>query len=458
MKNFYLGIDASKGYADFIILNQNNEPVMENIQLDDTFKGHCLLYDFIVKFLDDHPDSMLYAGVESTGGYENNWYGSLLEFQGSLNLQSARLNPLGVHHGGKANLSRNVTDEISAKHVAEYMIKYPKKISYMQQDPLTGLRKQWGFVNMLTKQSVQFLNQLESLVYSANPGILAYCKDGVPNWVLTLLSKYPTAANLAKTRELSVSKIPYISKARAKELIANAKKSVASATDKITQQLIVATVTQIQNLKKTIKTQTDILAKECSSPEVGILKTFIGIGDYSAIGLMLEIQSINRFEHVKKLSSFFGIHPELKISGDGIAAMKMSKKGRKEPRRILYMVAMSAITSNPLIKEIYEKRVENGMNKKAALGLCMHKILRIIYGMLKNNQPFDPNIDRKNRDKAIFQKKPNRRIKNRRYQDYDPEAPISRRQHAKRVERKQSHSDKGTNCGIIVSAPFSNNK
>ena len=32
----------------------------------------------------------------------------------------------------------------------------------------------------------------------------------------------------------------------------------------------------------------------------------------------------------------------------------------------------------------------------AALGICMHKILRIIYGMLKHDKPFDPQIDAAN--------------------------------------------------------------
>ena len=44
---------------------------------------------------------------------------------------------------------------------------------------------------MLTKQSTQLLNQLESLVYNANPEILMYCKDETPQWVLTLLTAIP---------------------------------------------------------------------------------------------------------------------------------------------------------------------------------------------------------------------------------------------------------------------------
>ena len=455
MKKFYLGIDLSKGYADFIILNSKKKPVVDNFQLDDTFKGHSRLYARLKEFFKAHPDSSLYAGVESTGGYENNWYNSLVEFQGSLNLQTACLNPLGVHHNSRADLKRNKTDKISAKSVAECMIAHSEKVSYQHQDSLASLRKQWGFVRMLTKQCTQLLNQLEPLMYSANPELLVYCKDSPPEWVLKLLEKYPTAQNLARAKVTSLARIPYMSSARAKELVAIAKQSVASTTDKVTQQLIVATVKQILHLKKTIKVQTEIMARECSVPEVELLKTFIGISDHSAIGLMLEIQSVKRFRSVKKLASFFGLHPELKISGDGVAAFRMSKKGRKEPRQILFMVALTGINSNPLIRTAYENHVEKGMEKMAALGLCMHKILRIIYGMLKNNQPFCPEIDLKNRERTSNRKKILRKDKNRRYQDYDPKAPISRRQHLKRVERKQSHSaDNGTKVGIIAPVPF----
>ena len=453
MQTFYLGIDASKGYADFIILNRYKKVVVESFQLDDTFDGHCLLYELLMNFSTDHPDSIICAALESTGGYENNWHNVLLEFQGTLNLQTARLNPLGVHHNSKADLKRNVTDKISARNVAEYMIAHPEKVSYQSQDHLASLRKQWGFVKMLTKQCTQLLNQLESLLYSANPEILTYCKDGVPAWVLKLLVKYPTAANLARAKMGSVSRIPFVSTAKAEALVLNAKKSVASAVDEVTQQLVAATVKQILHLKETIKIQGAIMARACAVPEVELLKTFIGISDASAIGLMLNIQSVKRFKTVKKLAAFFGLHPKLKISGDGVSYVRMSKQGRAEPRQILYMVAMAAITRNPLIREIYQERVGQGMEKMAAIGLCMHKILRIVYGMLKNNRPFDPKIDRRNRQKPIsHRKQPQNKI--RRYQDYDFKAPISRRQKAKRMEQRQSQSDNGAECGILAPVPF----
>jgi len=396
-----MGVDVSKGYADFMILDSKKQPVAESFQLDDTFEGHQSLYRILGRFLGDHPESTLFVGMESTGGYENNWYKSLIEFQGSLRIQTARLNPLGIMHNSKADLKKNTTDKISAQNIAEYLIAHPEKVVYQQDDKLAGLRKQWSFIKMLTKQCTQFLNQLNTLLYTANPELLSHCQDGVPDWMLKLLVKYPSAAKLKRAHVKTLANIPYVSRMRAQQLIGDAKRSVASATDPTTEQLIVATAQQILHLKKTIADQTKRMLKDCPIPEIELLKTFKGIGDTSAIGLLIEIQTVKRFASVKKLTSFFGVHPVYKTSGDGAGGFKMSKQGRKEPRQILYMVALSAIKYNPLIKEIYEKHQQQGKHNMATIGICMHKILRILYGMLKHNTPFDPQIDVKNRQRSV---------------------------------------------------------
>jgi len=457
MKSFYLGIDVSKGYADFVIIDQQKKAVVENFQLDDTFEGHSQLYEIVSRFLADHPQTTLYVAVESTGGYENNWYNELTKFQASLSIQSARLNPLAVMHNSKADLKRNGTDKISAKSVAEYLVAHPEKVLYQQQDPLAGLRKQWGFIRMLTKQCTQIINQLHSLLYTAQPQLLGFCRDGIPAWMLKLLLQYPTAAELKKARAKSVAKIPYVSMQRAQQLIADAKRSVASATDPVTAQLVSATVGQVLHLKKTIATQTDMMAAQCDLPEVQLLKTFPGIGDTSAIGLMIELQSAARFKTVKKLASFWGLHPVYKISGDGSGAFKMSKQGRIQPRRILFTVALSAIEHNPLIKPLYQYHLAQGREKMDAIGICMHKILRIVFGMLKNSTAFDPKIDRANRLRMISTKPIDpKKDKDRRFQGYDPKAPISRRQNKKRLEREQSQSVNNTKSGIRAPVPIAN--
>ena len=453
MQRYYLGIDASKGYADFVIMDANKTAVQSNFQLDDTFKGHCCLTQRLRSFFKEHSNAILHAAIESTGGYEKNWLSTLAKCRSVWNIRTAQVHPLGVSHNLRADLKRNITDKISAQSVAEYLIAHPEKVTYDLGDPLAGLRKQWHFINTLTKQKTQLLNQLQMLIYTANTELCTYCADGVPQWLLKLVERYPSARKLARARAGTVARIPYVSMDRAEELIAAAKTSVASDSDPVTENVIVMTTKQILSFEKTIHAQIEMLEQHALSREVNLLKTFKGIGKFTALGLMLEIRSVELYASSKKLAAFFGLHPVYKISGDGQGQFRMSKRGRKEPRRLLYMVAMSAIQSNPLIRKLYQQKLGEGMTRMAAIGLCMHKILRIIYGMLKHNRPFDPQVDQQN-TKATRKRWNKRHVAiNRRYQEYDPMAPISRRQRAKRMEREQSHSVHDTKRGIKTPVP-----
>lgn len=438
MKNYYLGCDVSKGYADFVILDSKKMIVENNFQLDDTFHGHNKLYLILTDFYKQNPNTSILSAVESTGGYENNWFNTFSKLGEILTLRVVRLNPLGVNHSQKANMKRAITDEISAYNIAEYLINHQSKISSNTKSYYSSLRKQWIFVKLLVKQRVQLLNQLESIVYTANTEVLTYCKHSTPNWLLQVLKQYPTAKRLARANVSSLVRIPFVSREKAETLIAKAKLSISSSNDKTTETIIKATVVQILQLAKTIALHEKLMSEGCNLPEVKLLESFNGIGTYSAVGLLLEIGAVERFASSKKLASFFGLHPTLKSSGDGRAAARMSKKGRREPRLILFNIARTSINYNPLIKEIYEKHVKRGMPKMAALGIVMHKILRIVFGMLKNNQLFDPAIDKKNQEKCESKKEVIKISKARRYQSYDIQAPISRRQGSKRKEEKKS--------------------
>jgi len=173
--NFYLGIDVSKGYADFTILNKNKVVVEEDFQIDDTFDGHNRLYEVVSKLLEKHPEPILYAAVESTGGYENNWYNFLLKLQGSLKIRVARLNPLGVHHSSKASMQRIITDKTSSKTIAEYLISYPEVVTYQQEDKYSAAKRALKTIELLKKQQTQLLNHLHSLLYITNKDLLIGC-------------------------------------------------------------------------------------------------------------------------------------------------------------------------------------------------------------------------------------------------------------------------------------------
>ena len=455
---FFMGCDVSKGYSDFVVLDDKENVIEKTLQIDDTFEGHSTLSRFLSAFFKTHEQSILYVGVESTGGYENNWFGLMLRLSEVFNLKVTRLNPLCVKKHHEAAMRRNVTDDISAYNIASYLMAYRSKVNYEQDIAFSSTRKQWKFTRLLIKQKTQLSNQLGFLLYQSQPDLVRYCKNGAPQWIIGLLSKYPTAHDLSRAKTSTVATIPYISIEKAKQLITDAKCSVASSVDETDGFVIKETVRQIESLTIAIESQKTHMEKNCAMPEVNLLSSVKGIGKYSAIGLMINIVSIKRFSDVKKLSSYFSVHPVYRQSGDDTWGYRMSKQGRSEPRAILYMATLSALTCNPVIKKLYKSCLANKMERLVAVGVCMHKMLRIVYGILRTDKEFDSQIDDKNAKKFEKKAENKHQERKRRLQQPDQKAPISRRQTKTREKQKGGHLEpQNKNIiknGVIPSLPF----
>jgi len=453
MTNFFLGCDVSKGYADFVIINEQKVVIEPNFQLDDTFTGHQKLFHVLEQFFEKFTDTQLFAAVESTGGYENNWLQTLKSFSRVIPIKTARINPIGIKHHTKAAMKRVTNDRISANSIAEYQIHHPEKLQYNQDDEYQTLKRLVTATRMFVKAKVQFINELESLLYTANPELITYRKNKISNWMFKLLLQYPDAESLAKASVKNIEKIAFISPNRAQQLVSSAQTSVASATDEMTRVAIVSLVESILDLEAKTKQNIKIMEQHTSLPQVLLLRSFNAIGTLSAVELLIEIGCIERFPSVKHLASYCGIHPVYKESGDGVRGIRMSKQGRRKARATLYMIALCAIRCNPIIKEVYQRELQKGKAKRAALGVCMHKILRIVYGMLKNNTLFNPEIDKKNQLNQFSRKTTDKSDNKRRYQKQDQNAPISRKQSIKRKEKELSQSDNITVCEIIDPSP-----
>lgn len=466
-KKIYIGCDVSKGYADFCILTQDKELAAKDFQLDDTYYGHHKLQSIIKDIFEQNPEIEIYAAVESTGGYENNWYNTFKKSAETCNLKISRLNTYGVNLNQKAGMKRNVTDAMSAFNIAEYLIDHSDTVQYNQEDILAPLRHYWNLIKMYKKQRKDLINQLEIVLYNANPTLMQYRKGKLYQWFIELIILYPTATDLANANVEDLTKIYSITTSKAEKLIAEAKQSIASATDGVTKNNIIEIASQIKSIDITIENDTNFVENELKkskkfADQLEILESFIGIKTISAIGILLEIGSIERFKSVKAICCFFGVHPKFKQSGDKTSGVHMSKQGSKMMREILFNITKCAIVFNPVIKATYEKKLSEGMSKMAAIGVCMHKTLRIIYGMLKHNQKFDPNIDKLNADRSAkkLQDQNNQSLSNaikaRRYQTFDPTAPISRKQNKKRKELNSSQCESNPHTtGSSSSSPVS---
>ena len=449
MRPVYLGIDASKGYADFALLSDQQVPLDKGFQLDDTATGHQYLITYLQDFVTAHPDITISAALESAGGYENNWYRCLAALSGQLPLRVARLNPARVTFNNQANAKRNRTDQISAQDIAEYLATHCDKVIYNEPAELAQLRRMWSHIQLLVKQKTQLLNHLESLLYSSMPELLTFCRHGMPRWLVRLLAKYPTYQQLTRAR---LAQIPFVSQRKALTIRARIEHGIGES-DIVSGSIISSVATQILVLEQEVKRAKQHLEKTCEHHNalVALLCSFKCISTYSAVGLLVYIGNINRFSSAKKLASYFGVHPIFKQSGDGIWGVHMSKQGAADVRALLYMVILSGIRHNPIVKELYARCRVKGMNNSAAIGVCMHKVLRIVYGILAHRAPFDPEKHRHHQERTARHVVHNETNVQRR--DYDQLAPISRRQHKKRKAQTLSQDEKLVTCGIKQPGP-----
>lgn len=441
----YLGIDVSKGYADFFLIDNSKLLIEKAFRLNDTPEDHKHLGTFIDQWLALGLD-VIFCGVESTGGYENNWYNYLQGLGQVKAVKVCRLNPKGVKGISDAALTRTITDQVSAENIAVYLLSFSEKIVYSgtvkeSNGVFKDARSYYNFIQMLQKQQVQISNQLEKILYQHFQEMLVYCRHGTPPWLLKMLSKYPCAAAVKKAGTVQLQKIKGISEEKASSILKKAQSNSQSVSEVI-RHTISSMALEIVTKEEQIKEHKLKLSSNFTgNKEVKLLDSVPGIAIDSAVGLMIEIENITRFDTCRKFCAYFGTHPTFKQSGDGMWGSHMSKKGRPAVRKILYMSALTATRVNPSIKELYNRKRSNGFNHYQAIGVIMHKLLRMIYGILKNQSAFNIATDDANREKATKKLEENKVGKKQlkkqnkeslyRFQGDALEAPISRQKAGK---------------------------
>ena len=403
----YLGIDVSKGYADFILLSDSKEPLGKGYKLYDNRKGHEDLFKKLESAKDKYGLDQIICGVESTGGYENNWYNSLSKQEKQLDIVIKRLNPKGVKHQGESKMTRTVTDQVSARNISLQLIENKDKILQYPNPSLeqSQARRYYRYIQTLKQQKIAMTNRLEKLVYSSFPELLCYARHGMPNWAIKLLMKYPDHESVTKARPNSLVKIKGLTQEKIVKLKSLAKNSVGQPTDVLLARAVSSLAQQIVEITEKIKEEKQFLEDHYDSDQVALVEQTKGIGKYSSIGIVMEVENIERFDSGAKMSSFFGVHPIFKQSGDGTLKARISKQGSTSYRSTIYMAARNVCIHNPYFKEIYDKFRAKGMNDAQAIGVIMHKLTRVIFGILKSNKPFDPQVDLNNRNKKLQQQK-----------------------------------------------------
>jgi len=111
---------------------------------------------------------------------------------------------------------------------------------------------------------------------------------------------------------------------------------------------------------------------------------------------LAEIGDITSFENAPQLAAYAGLNLKGFRSGSSVhKKTRISKEGRSFLRYVLYMPAIVARRYNPIIKDFCAQLSQRKLPEMAIVAAAMRKLLHLVFGILKNQQVFDPNYLKK---------------------------------------------------------------
>lgn len=123
------------------------------------------------------------------------------------------------------------------------------------------------------------------------------------------------------------------------------------------------------------------------SENVQLLRSVPGIAVLSAMHLLTELESIDRFSSFDKLNSYIGFVPSTFSSGESERTGNITPRGHHQLRSILVESAWIAVRNDPSLTLKYQQLLSR-MNGNRAIVRIAKKLVGRIYFILKNKQPY----------------------------------------------------------------------
>lgn len=134
------------------------------------------------------------------------------------------------------------------------------------------------------------------------------------------------------------------------------------------------------------------LVKEDQQEQLTLLTSIPGIGQKTALFLIVVTDGFSKFETAAQLCSYVGITPTIRESGSSVRGRsRISKVGNRKLRNLLFLCSFNACKHNKSCTAVYERIVNKGKSKKLALIAVANKLLKQCFAIAKSGRPYDEN-------------------------------------------------------------------
>ena len=397
MKGFCISLDVSKGTSFYQGFKGIDEPITRPKKIEHNLEGFNELLKLKEKIRKEYNEDPIVI-FESTGVYHK----ALQTYLDEHDFKYTIISPLLSAKVRKSDIRGTKTDAKDCASIAKVFYLKELRIYSKTDEIYDDLKEKSRYYDFLVDEMKRWKIEFRRILDIIYPGFDKVFNDLYINYVQEILLEYPHPEIIRHKRLDTIAKFiekhtchkEAFSLKQAKMLKEYAENCASGCGNKsylVNQfsNVIYTLNSQIKHLDSVLDEIIEIAKK---LPNFEIIKSIPGIADNLASRILAEIGDVDRFNNASQLVAYAGIDPAIYQSGQisGLH-LKISKKGNKKLRSLLYLAVSCMIKTNreSVIVDFYKKKKASGMKPKAALVASMNKTLRIIHSLCKNGCLFE---------------------------------------------------------------------
>ncbi|GAE31782.1 IS110 family transposase [Halalkalibacter hemicellulosilyticus] len=396
-KTLVVGIDIAKRTHFACFTDDRGRVLQKSFPVSQSLEGFERLYQRILAALREHDKTEIIVGVEPTGHY---WL-NLAYYLEDRGIPLVMTNPMHVKR------SKELDDNLPTKHdrkdalviarlVKDGRFSYPRILKEVEAELRAGstfrskLTEELGAVkNRMIRWLDRYFPEFTQVFPSFGKMALAALEcTPLP---LDLHEKDPDEV-LERYRNVDGLKSPQ--RPKALQLIELAAQSIGVTEGcQMARYEMTTLVRRFHQLEQDIEDITQQLVELVqTSVEYDWLKTVPGLGDTTIVDLLAEIGSFSHYEDPRQLIKLAGLTLRENSSGQHKGQKRISKRGRRKLRALLFRVMMPMIRHNEAFRKLHEhytNRSINPLRKKQSIVVLCGKLLKVLHGISTKHRAFD---------------------------------------------------------------------
>lgn len=388
----YAGVDIAKSNHVIDAIDDSGKELTSPLSFKNDENGFERCIAWLEEIAECEQDVVI--AMEATGSY---WM-ALFSYLTTHNYTTVVVNPVHVKAVRKFKNQLGVkTDRIDSFLIAETLRLGEYDPTRLATNEVQSLKTLTRYRQSIQEQIAQTKTKIVCLMDTYFPEYEKLFSDMFCASSLALLAKTPLPNKIARMKTPSLTKLlSETSRGRFGTEKAEQIKAVAKASIgiHIAEEAAAFEIEEYVRLLAYLEEQISRAEKKIThllNEVEPLILTIPGISVTLGSQIVAEIGDVNRFKNAASIVKYAGLNSKIDESGEFVAqGLPITKAGSSYLRRALWLAAERAYRFDPKLGEFYAKKRAEGKCHRVAVTAIARKLCHIIYAVLRDQVPYDP--------------------------------------------------------------------